>query len=368
LSRRLVQVFGIVLLVVAAGTVAFLYLRRRSLVREEIEARKRTVSLGPKVLVTKVEPGAGVRRLTLPGEARPFLSTTVYAKLPGYVREMRTDKGMRVEQGDVLAVLASPETEQQVRAAETNVALQRQLAARADALARVGVMSQQDKEIADAQLRTAIEGLRQLRDIQSYQVIRAPFSGLVTARYADPGALIPAATGSTQAAQPLVDLLDTGTLRITLFVGQDAAPSIRMGDKAVLWTDDQPDRRLEAPISRISGQLAPATRTMLIEVWLDNRDVGIVPGTFVNVELEITEPQFPTIPNAAIIVRAGRILAAVVEDNRIHLVPIEVGASDGTRTQVTKGLTPGQLVANDLPAELNDGAVIQPVFQQRDGG
>jgi multidrug efflux pump subunit AcrA (membrane-fusion protein) len=81
------------------------------------------------------------------------------------------------------------------------------------------------------------------------------------------------------------------------------------------------------------------------------------------VELDVAEPPFPTVPNAAIIVRAGHLRAAVVEGNRIHLVPIEVGASDGNRTQVTHGLAPGERVAVDLPAELGDGAIVQPTLQ-----
>ncbi len=82
-----------------------------------------------------------------------------------------------------------------------------------------------------------------------------------------------------------------------------------------------------------------------------------------HVELDIAEPPIPTVPNAAIIVRAGHTRAAVVEGNKIHLVPIDVGASDGNRTQVTHGLKEGELVANDLPAELGDGALIQPMIQ-----
>jgi membrane fusion protein (multidrug efflux system) len=362
-SRRRVQLVGIGLILVALVTVGLLFVHRRSVQLRATHDRRQTVALGPTVLVKRVLAGGGSRHLTLPGEARPFLSTTVYAKLPGYLRDIRTDKGKRVKVGELLAVVSSPESNQDVRAAETDLLLRRQLAARADTLAHVGVLSRQDREVADAQLRTSMATLQRTRDIQRYQLIRAPFSGLVTARYADPGALIPAATGSTQAAQPIVDLADTDKLRITVYLGQDAAASIHVGDAATIWTDDQPARRLPARISLASGQLEPHTRTMLTELWFDNRAVGILPGTFVHVELDITEPPIPTVPNAAIIVRAGHIRAAVVEGNKIHVVPIEVGTSDGNRTQVTQGLKPGELVANDLPAELGDGAVIQPMIQ-----
>ncbi|NBD11073.1 MULTISPECIES: efflux RND transporter periplasmic adaptor subunit [Corallococcus] len=363
MSRRKTQLVGAVFVLVAVAAVAVLYLHRRASERAGADQRQRAANLGPTVLVTKVEKGGASRRLTLPGEARPFLSTTLYAKIPGYLREINTDKGLSVKKGDVLAILWSPETEQDVRAAETDFNLRRQLAARAEELARVGVMSRQDHEVADAQLRTSMETLRRTRELHSYQVIEAPFSGLVTARYADPGALIPAATGSTQAAQPIVDLADTSTLRITVYLGQDAATSIRVGDPAVVWTDDQPNRRLQASVSRISGQLEPRTRTMLSEIWLDNRNVGILPGTFVHVEVNVTTPPFPTVPDAAVIVRSGQVRAAVVENNKIRLVPISIGTSDGTRIQVKEGLKPGELVASDLPAELDDGAVIQPVYR-----
>jgi membrane fusion protein (multidrug efflux system) len=363
MSRRPIHMVGICLVIVAVGVVTLFSAHRGFVEREAIAARRRVVALGPTVLVKKVLPGGGSRHLDLPGEARPFLSTTIYAKVPGYLREIRTDKGRRVKKGDLLAVVDSPESDQDVRVAETDLMLRRQMASRADALAQAGVMSRQDREVADAQLYTSMSALQRTRDIQRYQQIPAPFSGLVTARYADPGALIPAATGSTQAAQPIVDLADTSRLRITVYLGQDAAPSIRVGDKAVIWTDDQPSRRLSARVSLASGQLEPRTRTMLTEIWFDNSEVGLLPGTFVHVELDITEPPIPTVPNAAIIVRAGHIRAAVVHGNRIHFVPIEVGSSDGNRTQVTKGLNPGDLVANDLPAELGDGAVIQPLLQ-----
>jgi RND family efflux transporter MFP subunit len=358
-----IRIVGVSLVVVAVVAVLFVYLHRRASDAKEVAARKHAVGLGPTVLVKKVLPGGGSHRITLPGEARPFLSTTVYAKIPGFLKDIRTDKGKRVNKGDVLAVVWSPESDQDVRAAETDMNLRKQLAARADSLAQQGVMSRQDREVADAQLRTSMTALRRTRDIQRYQTITAPFAGLVTARYADPGALIPAATGSTQAAQPIVDLADTDMLRITIYLGQDAAPSVHVGDKATIWTDGEPNRKLPAKISLASGQLEPRTRTMLTEIWFDNRATGILPGTFVHVDLDVTEPPIPTVPNAAILVRAGHTRAAVVEGNKIRLVPIEVGVSDGNRTQVRSGLAPGQLVANDLPAELGNDAVIQPLIQ-----
>ncbi|HZS38255.1 MAG TPA: hypothetical protein VFF06_15565, partial [Polyangia bacterium] len=119
MSRRPIFIAGIGLVVIAACAVLLLYLHRRSVERAAIAERKRVVALGPTVLVKKVLPGAGTRHLTLPGEARAFVSTTLYAKLPGYLHDIRTDKGLRVKKNDVLAVVWSPESDQDVRAAET---------------------------------------------------------------------------------------------------------------------------------------------------------------------------------------------------------------------------------------------------------
>ncbi|MCU1281392.1 MAG: efflux transporter, family, subunit [bacterium] len=354
---------GAILVAIVLLAVGIVYVRRRISEKRQIAARQHAVSLGPPVLVAKVLAGGGARHLTLPGEARPFVSTTVYAKLAGYLRKIYTDKGLRVKKDQVLAVVESPETDQTVRAAETDLRLREQVAARTDTLAKAGVLSRQDREIADAQRLSSQAALRQTRSIQRYEILRAPFSGLVTARYVDPGALIPAATGSTQAAQPVVDLADTDRLRVWIYLGQDTAPYVQVGDEVTLWTDDQPARRMAARVSLVSGQLEPRTRTMLTEIWFDNRTARILPGTFVHVELDIKESPIPTVPNAAIIVRAGHLRAAVVEGHRIHLIPIEVGSSDGNRTQVVQGVKPGELVAVDLPAELGDGAAIQPSAQ-----
>jgi RND family efflux transporter MFP subunit len=364
MSRRVVHLAGIAILSIAFLCVLFFHVRRSVAESRDHAARVQNVALGPVVLVKKVLPGTGVRHLSFPGEARPFLSTTLYAKLPGYLREIRTDKGQRVKQGEILAIVSSPETQQDVTAAETDLALRRRLASRADALSQTGVMSRQDREVADAQMRSSQSALRRTRAIQGYQVIQAPFSGTVTARYADPGALISAATGSTQAAQPIVDIAQTDKLRITIYVGQDSAASMNVGDNVTISTGDHPGRKLPAHISLTSGELEPKTRTMLVEIWFDNTDARILPGAFVHVDLDVREPSIPTVPNAAIIIRAGHVLAGVVDGTKVHLVPVAVGASDGNRTQVISGLAPGQLVANDFPAELPDGATIQPFVVQ----
>ncbi len=130
--------------------------------------------------------------------------------------------------------------------------------------------------------------LAQARALQSYEILRAPFAGTITARYVDPGALVPAATGSTQSAAPLVDIADLHRLRILVFVQQDAAPFIHAGDSVRIAVDQQPDLVLDAPVSRCAAALDPRSRTMLCEIWIDN-DHRLYPGTFVHVTLHLDD-------------------------------------------------------------------------------
>jgi len=114
-------------------------------------------------------------------------------------------------------------------------------------------------------------------------------------------------------------------------------------------------------VTRTAGALDPRTRTMLVEVELDNRRYGLLPGTFANVELHVTAVPRPTVPVEALVVRGGKNLLAKVVDGRVHLVPIDPGRTDGKTLEVLRGISAGDEVALDLPVDLSDGATIQPL-------
>jgi RND family efflux transporter MFP subunit len=346
----------------AGGAVAVRARRARS---EEHGAARRValVESGPRVLVARVTQGPEAREVMLQGEARPLLSTTLYAKTSGYVREVLVDKGSRVGRGELLVRLDSPETEQAVAQAETHVQLRKQLAERARALSTHGVMSTQDLEQAEAALKTAQTELTRAHALRDYATIRAPFDGTITARYVDPGALVPAATGATQSAMPVVEIAKVDTLKALLYLGQDIAPFVRRGDDVVLWQDEQPHQRIHGKITLLAGQLDSRARTELAEVWFDNRALGMLPGTYVRVRVALRVPPTPTMAASAIVSRDGRLFAAVVHDTTVRLVPIEVGESDGRTSAVTAGLRGGELVVLDLPTELNDGDRVQPILR-----
>jgi RND family efflux transporter MFP subunit len=353
-----------VILLLVSGLGVFLLHHRR--VGREAQARSvqtRRQSQGPKVFVAPVVPTPPTRESTLPSEVRAFFQSTLYAKTAGYLTEIRVDKGDRVKAGEVLARVSSPETDRQVANARANFVNKARFYKREEDLVRQHLIAEQDLENARYAMDEARALLDQQLALQQYEVIRAPFDGTITGRYVDPGALIPAAADATAGTQPVVDIADLRRLRIALFVGQDVAPFVTTDTAATIVQDERPDLKIEAQVTRVSGALDPRSRTMLCEVWLDNQKYGLQPGTFVRVTLHVHVPPLATIPSAGIFVRNGATLAAVVQENRVSFQRVEPGIDDGTHVQVKTGLRPGQVVALNVPADLAEGAPVQPVPQ-----
>jgi membrane fusion protein (multidrug efflux system) len=356
-GRRLVFALSAVVVAGVLGAVALAALRSRR-VEEQRALLARVAEAGPRVLVAEVARPSNERIVTLPGDARAFSQTTLYAKLPGYVRDVRVDVGDPVRVGQVLAILASPETDQQVAAARTNLALQQRIAVRARALAPRAIVSQQDLDQANANLQVTQAQLRAMLALQEYEVLRAPFDGVVTARYVDPGALLPA----SQTGQPVLDVSDPRRLRILVYVGQDVAPFVRVGDPAVVTVDQLPGERVAVRVSRTANALDPRSRSMLVQLWTENDPSrGLIAGLFVHVLMRVRVPPFPSVPVEAIVARGDRTQVALVQERRLHFVDVTPGLNDGRKVQIRAGLSGGETVALSPPSDLGDGAPIQPV-------
>jgi RND family efflux transporter MFP subunit len=348
-----------VLVVLAVVTVVVLYVVRAQATGRERTALAEDSARGPRVRVTEVRTTSAPRVLSLPGDVRGYQQATLYAKLSGYVKDVLVNRGDRVTRDQLIATLWSPETEDDARSAEHSAEIARITATRYDGLAPTGVVSRQDRDNADAQHRIAQAGLGRAQSLLEYSRIRAPFSGIVTARYVDPGALVPAATGATQTALPIVDIADVDTLRVFVYVGQDTAPFVRIGNDVAVWQDELPDRRVAAKVTFIAGALDPRTRTMLVEVDFDNRSWGMLPGTFAHVEIHILEPESPLVPADALVIRDGKTTVARIDGGRAHYVPVDLGYNDGRNVRVLHGLRPGETIALDVPVEVADGDVVQ---------
>src|SRR5438046_2642666 len=204
-SRTTLISAGLAVLVVAAGT-ATLFLRERSAQARQVEKLQRDLGQGPMVRVAEVPVSSADRTVLLPAEVRAEKHAVLYAKVSGYVKRLAVDRGDRVKKGQELAVLESPDLDEQVAAAQADLAFRKQQIERYRTLAPSGYVPRQDLDQAEQALKLAEAALARAQVQKAYQVLRAPFDGVVTGRYADPGALLPAATGSTTSAQPLLEI------------------------------------------------------------------------------------------------------------------------------------------------------------------
>src|SRR6266478_4884420 len=217
----------VILVVIVLGLTVGLEMARRRLLRRQTTELQQQLEMGPRVLVVPVLHTAGARSLEVPGTIHCYIETPVYAKIAGYLKAIYADKGDRVKQGQLIAVLDSPELDHQVANARATYQLSRITDQRNQALLRSGVVAHQQADNSHAQMQEARAALEQLIATQAYERIRAPFSGIVTARYVDQGALIPQATNPAGSATPIISLATLSSLRIYADVPQSTAPFIR---------------------------------------------------------------------------------------------------------------------------------------------
>ncbi len=351
------------LLILAAWAGAlWLYVAHGRALAQEAGERARLEEEGPPVEVAQVRTAPLGRVVELPGDAQAFTATTLYAKISGYLKDIAVDKGDRVRAGQLLGHVESPETDQAVRGARATYRVDRLIAGRQRELFRRHLVAKQDVDVAVANERSARATLEQDRAQQAYEELRAPFDGRVTMRYVDPGALLQAATGSAAGAQALVDLQRDDVLRVFVYLGQDDAASVRVGDPAELWSDAAPGRLLHARVTRLAGALDPRTRTELCEVDLDNRLARVVPGTYLHVRLRFAGTALPVVPDTALVTRGSLLQVAVVQDDHLHFRTVRVGADDGVETQIQRGVAPGEWVALNVGAGVRDGQRVRPLF------
>jgi len=361
-SARRLFVGGVVSMTVSLLVVAGLLARKAGLVSAEGRARAADVAAGPHVRVVRVMAPDGGRRLSLLGEARPFAAVTLYAKVSGYLRRVLVDKGDAVSANQVLAVLESPELDQQYEAALADARNRRVNAQRFRALAAENASSTQEAERYETDAAVGDANLKALETLKAYEIIRAPFAGRVTARYADPGALLQNATNAQTGALPVLTVAQTGRLRVYAYVDQHDAPLIAVGTPAVITLPDRPEVQLAARVTRVSGQLDSRTRTLLAEVDVPNQGEDILPGSFVTVALQAKSRGYPEVPAGALVVRGDTTLVAVVDSaDRVSFRRVTVGRDDGERVAIASGLAPGERVALNLGDSVSDGAKVQPV-------
>jgi RND family efflux transporter MFP subunit len=358
---------GIAGVILAGVGVAAIWNARMATASAESEQRKAEVGAGPTVRLAKATQSPPMRRLELQGEARPFLSVTLYAKVSGYLKEVRVDKGDRVRANQIVAVIESPEIDRQYDAALADANYKRAEAKRAASLAGPGVVSAREAELEESQAHVSEAQLAATGTQKAYETLRAPFDGTVTARFADPGALLQSATAAQTSALPVVTVSQTAKLRVYVYVDQREAAYVHPGDAAEVRVPERPDVTKKAQVARLATELDPRTRMMLVEVDLDNKDGAIVAGSFVDVMLSVKTPPRVELPVEALVLSAGAPRVAVVKDGVVHFRPVVVLSDDGRTARLGSGVEPGEEVALDLGDTVADGARVRPLAEGHAG-
>jgi membrane fusion protein (multidrug efflux system) len=320
------------------------------------------LALGPRVLVAPVQQAPQIRSLELPGTIHGFVETRIYAKVAGYLKSMKVDKGDRVNPGQVLAILESAELDHEVAQAAATYRLAAITDRRNQTLIHEGVVARQSADETHGRMKESEAALHQLTAMRDYKVIRAPLAGVVTARYVDPGTLIPQSTTPASADTPLLALATLSPLRIYADVPQSAAPFVKNGDPATITVTEYPGRVFEGNVTRHPAALTADTRTMLVEVDLPNEDHVLMPGMYAKVDFRVTAPAGPPlVPDDALVFRDGKPYVPVVRDNRLRLAAVTLGYDDGINVEITKGVDSHDFVALNVGQAARDGEPVRPM-------
>lgn len=355
-----VAIGATVLVVITAAIVWSLATHRTSALAAEGKARSAATGAGAVVKTASVTTSPAVRTVDLLGEARPFATVTLYAKVAGYLKTVSVDVGDHVAAGAVLATIESPETDRSLASARADFENKQLTASRVAQLLAKKLVSPQEADQARTEAAMANERLESLREQQAYETLRAPFAGKVTARFADPGALVQSAASSQTSALPVVTVSQVDRLRVFAYLDQSDASIVRTGTHATIALPERPDNRIPVTVSRVSGELDPKTRKMLAELDVDNASGSIVPGSFVQVRIDFPSAPLPQAPVEALLVRGGKTFVATVDDqSRVHLKPVTVAMNDGRAVTFSSGVASGERVALNLGSAVADGERVQ---------
>jgi len=304
------------------------------------------------------------RTISLPASVHGYIETPVYAKVAGYLKSINVDKGDHVKAGQVIAIIESPETDKQVADARSYYWLQSVTDRRYQELVRQEVVPQQTADDSHATMLQAKASYEQQLALQQYEMVRSPFDGIVTARYVDPGALIPQSTtpSSTTTNSPIVALATLAPLRVYAYVPQSLSPFIKDGDPANITVTEFPNRNYTGTVTRHPDALDQTTRTMLVEVDLPNQDRSLYPGMYAEMKMtaQVTTAGI-TVPDDALVFRDNNVYLPVVRDNRLNLVEVTLGHDNGYRVEVSGDIMRGEMIAINVGQAALDGEAVQPV-------
>ncbi|HTZ71792.1 MAG TPA: efflux RND transporter periplasmic adaptor subunit [Acetobacteraceae bacterium] len=314
----------------------------------------------PIVQVVHPRQNAPDQELVLPGQTVAFTDTPIYARTNGYLKRWYFDIGAHVRQGQLLADIETPELDQQLRqaradlaTAQANAKLASITAKRTANLLRTQSVSTQEHDNAagtfaadQSTVASQAANVARLEELQSYEHVYAPFDGVITARNTDVGDLINAGAGS--ATTELFHMTADRTLRIYVAVPEMNAPDMHVGAAVAVTLDEYPGQQFPGTLVRTDHAINPASRTLLVEVDVNNPDGKLLPGAYVFAHFTLAGvTRAVTIPSNALLFRSEGLRVGVVRNGEAELTPIKIGRDYGDRVEVLSGLGPAdQVIVN----------------------
>jgi RND family efflux transporter MFP subunit len=306
----------------------------------------------PSVNVVHPQPGDRAQELVLPGNTQAFIDSPIYARTNGYLKRWYFDIGARVTKGQLLAEIETPELDQQLRqaraelaTAEANFNLSQITAARDENLLKTSSVSTQERDNAvnaNAANQATVESnqanVARLEQLQSYEKVYAPFDGIITARETDIGALIDA---GANAPKELFHIASITTLRVYVAVPEVYSLAARSGAPADLTLDEYPGETFHGTLVRNSDAIDPVSRTLLVEVDVNNARGRLMPGAYVQVHLKMPEgTRSLVVPANTLLFRRKGLQVGVVRDGKAELVRVTPGHDYGESMEILSGLQP----------------------------
>jgi RND family efflux transporter MFP subunit len=372
---------GLAAAVLVLGTVIYSGIHERAHAESALGARTEEAAV-PTVSVVQPSSGSATQEVVLPGNTQAFNDTPIYARTNGYLKRWYVDIGAHVKQGQLLADIDTPEVDQQLeqaradlKNAQANERLAQITAARWQNLLKTNSVSKQetDQAVSDLSARQAsvdsmTANVHRLEQLQSFEKVYAPFAGVITARNTDIGALINAGAGGVP--QELFHMAAVNRLRVFVSVPEVDSRAAQNGAKATLTLDEFPGETFQGTIVRNSDSIDLASRTLNVEVDIDNLQGRFKPGAYAFVHLKLpqsTRSSVLTIPANTLLFRSEGLRVAVVRDRRAELVPITIGHDFGATVEVVAGLQPTDQVIVNPSDSLTSGSQVQASAPQAGG-
>jgi RND family efflux transporter MFP subunit len=326
----------------------------------------------PSVNVVYPKPASTADEIALPGSTQAFIDTPIFARTSGYLKSWHADIGAHVKKGDLLAEIETPELDQQLQQAESdlknakaNLEIAQITNTRWQAMVKADTVSKQEADqtassfnAMQALFEAARANVRRLEQLQSFEKVVAPFDGVITARNTDIGALIQAGDSSTP--RELFHIVAIHTLRVYISVPEVYASSVKIGEKVDVTLDSLAGEKFTGTLVRTSEAIDPRSRTLNVEVDVENPESRLLPGAYAFISLKVPSSDGAvTIPANTLLFRSEGLRVGVVRNGHAELAPLTIGHDFGNTVEVISGLTTKDALISDPSDSLVNGAEVR---------